>query len=329
MPQMHPTGVSPPRATSCSRNPTTCLLHLFHLLTTPPWGGTVLFFAATLGVSMRSLRFAQFGSVKCTAQALGVTYRSETRLGRQCRKRWLPHRCPQVLCQRLLHDALHQFHRKRQVPRQIVSLFRGLLALLTLVRRIVLTLNILEIVKSHHPRAVGRPRSHSLRIRKVTPCNERVHPECSTSRCTFHCASPHCLFHAAPNGIGNPLSARPATPSQTLNFCVGTFIARRLWLSDHSVLDGLNMLVNLLTDENVEVLCFPRGFLRMSSRASTPSNLSHMMAPPVFAGTQRVSRSEVVCQDSPFMASRMHCPCARTQCASVRERHVRATSNLP
>ena len=61
-------------------------------------------------------------------------------------------------------------------------------------------------------------------------------------------------------GGGNPLSGGPATPSQPLNFNVATFNARRLWLSDHSVHDGFHMLVNLLTDENVEVLCVQEVF---------------------------------------------------------------------
>ena len=43
---------------------------------------------------------------------------------------------------------------------------------------------------------------HTLGICRVPSCNERVHPECSTSRCTLHCASPHCQFHSAPNGVG-------------------------------------------------------------------------------------------------------------------------------
>ena len=47
---------------------------------------------------------------------------------------------------------------------------------------------------------------------------------------------------------------------QPLNFNVATFNARRLWLSDHSVHDGFHMLVNLLTDENVEVLCVQEVF---------------------------------------------------------------------
>ena len=36
----------------------------------------------------------------------------------------------------------------------------------------------------------------------VGSCNERVHPECSTRRCTLHCASPDCPFHSCPNGTG-------------------------------------------------------------------------------------------------------------------------------
>ena len=77
----------------------------------------------------------------------------------------------------------------------------------------------------------------------------------------------------------------------------------------------------LLTDENVEVLCVQEVFA--GDFPSLPqTNLSHMMVPPVLAGAKRVSCSEVVCQDSPFLESRMHCPCAgewlTTQCASVR-----------
>ena len=91
-------------------------------------------------------------------------------------------------------------------------------------------------------------------------------------------------------GGGNPLSGGPATPSQPLNFNVATFNARRLWLSDHSVHDGFHMLVNLLTDENVEVLCVQEVLL-VTSRASLRTNLSHMMVPPVPAGAKRVSCS--------------------------------------
>ena len=53
---------------------------------------------------------------------------------------------------------------------------------------------------------------------------------------------------------------RTRDPSQSLN--VGTLNTRRLWLRDHSVHDGFHLLVNLLTDENVDVLCAARGACR-------------------------------------------------------------------
>ena len=60
----------------CHRPHHLFLLHLFHLPRPHllPWVGTVLFFAATLGVPTQSPRLAQFGSVKYTARALGATY---------------------------------------------------------------------------------------------------------------------------------------------------------------------------------------------------------------------------------------------------------------
>ena len=65
-----------------------------------------------------------------------------------------------------------------------------------------------------------------------------------------------------------------------------------------------------------------RRFLRVTSRAFSRTNLSHMMVPPRSRGREAgfLFRNGL-CQDSPFLASRMHCPCAgewlTTQCASV------------
>ena len=47
----------------------------------------------------------------------------------------------------------------------------------------------------------------------------------------------------------------------------------------------------------------------MTSRASLPTNRSYTMVPLVRAGAKPVSCSEMVCQDSPFLEFRMHCPC--------------------
>ena len=49
----------------------------------------------------------------------------------------------------------------------------------------------------------GRRTSNVLsHICRVRSCSERVHPECSSNRCTLHCSSPHCPFHSCPNGMG-------------------------------------------------------------------------------------------------------------------------------
>ena len=121
---------------------------------------------------------------------------------------------------------------------------------------------------------------------------------------------------------GNPLSGGPATPSQPLNFNIATFNARRLWLSDHSVHDGFHMLVNLLTDENVDVLCVQEVFA-----GDFPSLLPNQ---PFTCDGPTSSRG----REAGFLfrsgvsgfASRMHCPCAgewvTTQCASVRSVQV-------
>ena len=79
------------------------------------------------------------------------------------------------------------------------------------------------------------------------------------------------------------------------------------------------MLVNLLTNENVKVLCVHAVF---AGDFSNQTNLSHMMVLLVLAGAERVSCSEVMRQDSPFLELRMHYPFVgewlTTQCASVR-----------
>ena len=59
-------------------------------------------------------------------------------------------------------------------------------------------------------RARRVPENHTLRrdpvrlsnICRNPVCSERVHPECSSHRCTLHCSSPHCPLHASPNGVG-------------------------------------------------------------------------------------------------------------------------------
>ena len=85
-------------------------LHLFHLSLPHllPWVGTVLF-AATLGVQTQSPRLAQFGSVKCTAQALGATYTGPRPVRVASVACVVATPLSQILCQRLLHCALHQF----------------------------------------------------------------------------------------------------------------------------------------------------------------------------------------------------------------------------
>ena len=51
------------------------------------------------------------------------------------------------------------------------------------------------------PRVTRTPNVLS-NVCRVRSCNERVHPECGTRRCTLHCASPDCSFHSCPNGRG-------------------------------------------------------------------------------------------------------------------------------
>ena len=133
-------------------------LHLFYLLLPHllPWVGTVLF-AATLGVQTKSPRLAQFGTVKCTAQALGATY-TGMRLVRVVSVACVvatplsPDLVPaaSALCIAPVCDARFIGGVSQCVPLQIVLLLRALLALLALVRRIVLTLNVLEVVKILH-----------------------------------------------------------------------------------------------------------------------------------------------------------------------------------
>ena len=81
---------------------------------------------------------------------------------------------------------------------------------------------------SKPPRVTRTPNVLS-NVCRVRSCNERVHPECSTRRCTLHCASPDCPFHSCPNGqwARNPVRGGPVIPNEALS--VGTFNARRLW----------------------------------------------------------------------------------------------------
>ena len=125
-----------------------------HLL---PWVGTVLFFAATLGVPTQSPRLAQFGSVKHTARALGATY-TGLRLARVASVACVvatplsPGLVPAASapCIAPACDARFIAGVSQCVPRQIVPLLRAPLALSALVRRIVLTHNVLEVVKILH-----------------------------------------------------------------------------------------------------------------------------------------------------------------------------------
>ena len=143
----------------CHRPHHLFLLHLFHLPRPHllPWVGTVLFFAATLGVPTQSPRLAQFGSVKYTARALGATY-TGPRLARVTSVACVvatplsPGLVPAASapCIAPACDARFIAGASQCVPRQIVPFLRALLALSALVRRIVLTHNVLEVVKILH-----------------------------------------------------------------------------------------------------------------------------------------------------------------------------------
>ena len=65
--------------------------------------------------------------------------------------------------------------------------------------------------------------SHTCRERS---CSERVHPNCSSNRCTFYCSS-----HQHWGGF--PASGGPV--NHVVSLSIGTFNARRLWQRDGSV----------------------------------------------------------------------------------------------
>ena len=71
----------------------------------------------------------------------------------------------------------------------------------------------------------------------------------------------------------------PPLPPKSLNLNVATLNTRRLWLRDHSTHDGFHMLANLLTDENVDVLCVQE--VRVGDFLSLPPNQPFVYDGPV------------------------------------------------
>ena len=176
----------------------------------------------------------RFCQTHCTSPRCNV-HRSETRQGRQCRMGChtvVPRSCASGFCTVHCTSLRSTLHRRRQPvcsspncssppgPACVVGSCAAHCSHPQCSRG--------RQDPPHHPRPSGPPRSHSLTFCRVPSCNERAHPECSTSRCTLLCASPQCQFHSAPNGVGAATRcvADPRPPSQPLNFNVPTFNAR-------------------------------------------------------------------------------------------------------
>ena len=89
-----------------------------------------------------------------------------------------------------------------------------------------------------------------------------------------------------------------ATSSQSLY--VGTLNTRRLLVRDHSVHDGFHLLVNLMTDENVDVLCVQE--VHAGDFPSLPPNQPFVYDGPVGSRGREAGflvRSGVTCMTLP------------------------------